>query len=243
MLTALRGVGDFCIGHYHLMLAHDCAARPSLYKGVVPERSFVIMDNSLIELGQPVTDGAIMVKALEAVPSNCVVLPDVAHNCDKTVELSKQAAAEWKGLPGYPFLMGVPQGNTLEEYVQCALQLKEIEGLLYWGIPRTVVNKLGSRRELVQKMREIGTKYHRGLNDIHLLGFSDNIPDDMLCSKLQGVMGIDSAVPIRAGQRRLLIENLADWGCGKRGTFWDDPVDRVEPETLANIYLVRNWII
>ena len=63
------------------------------------------------------------------------------------------------------------------------------------SIPRALVNILGSRREPIEALQ------NNGFRDvpIHLLGFSCNYHDDIYCARLEGIIGIDSATPIRLG--------------------------------------------
>jgi len=245
ILKALRAYGDQIVGKYHLLLAHDVAAKPHEYKDLLPEKSLIIMDNSIIEMGYPVPLD-VMQEALRIVPSQIVVLPDVIKNRSLTLDLSFQAAEDYSHIMDFNLssFMCVPQGESLEELMDCAIQMRHLENVGAWGIGRFVTEMLGSRKDLVEwiwNTPELHLPYRRHGPFIHLLGFSENMEDDMLCARLPGVMGIDSAVPVRMGQNRQVMQRTQR-AHSPRGDWWDTAVPFIYPETLANLSLVRNWI-
>jgi hypothetical protein len=245
VLGALKSWGVGIAGSYHLLLAHDVAANPTSYRGLLPPNSLVIMDNSIIELGYPV-EPDVMHKALNIVEAQIIVLPDVIRNKDKTIELACEYANTYE-----PYLargqkfMAVPQGNTLAELRECAWELSHMPGVEYWGVGRFVTDMLGTRKDFlnwlyVTMRKEFGA--HERF--IHLLGFSDNFQDDITCAKKLGVMGIDSAAPIREGQERRLMYRHPLGPHSKRGkTWWEDVPSVITSETIANLSLIRNWIL
>ena len=244
ILQALRAYGDIVIGRYHLLLSHDVAVKPHLYKGLLPRGSLVIMDNSVIELGYPV-DHDTMQTALEIVPSQIVVLPDVIRDRSLTLDLSFQAADIYSDFMDFhnSCFMAVPQGNSLDELQECAFQLRHIEGIGAWGVGRFVTELLGTRDSLVRwlwESREMHLPSHKFGPFIHLLGFSEDMEDDMKCCRCPGVLGIDSAVPVRMGQQRQLISKTQK-AHAPRMDWWDTSVPHIYPETLANLSLVRTW--
>jgi len=245
LLRALREQGEHVVGRYHLLLAHDVAAKPHEYKELLPPNSMVIMDNSIIELGYPVTP-QVMGTALSIVPSQVVVLPDVIRKKDETLELSFRGADFFSNLLnfGTQQFMVVPQGNSLEELKECAYEMRYIEGVGCWGVGRFVTEMLGSRAEFVKwlwETRELHLAARKHGPFIHLLGFSENMEDDIACAKLPGVLGIDSAVPVRMGQNRQMISRKQK-AHAPRGDWWDTAVPFIHPETVANLSLVRSWI-
>lgn len=199
----LNEVGE--LGTYHLLIATEVVkdlqgwSQMWSYPNIDPDVGkdmFIIMDNGLIEAGEP-ADAEVLHAACEAVHPNVVVLPDVLGHYKETEYLVKRDYGKFKSL-GYP-LMGVLQGRTAEEVVRL-LTLYEALALDYISIPRVMTAHFGSRRWLVERVRWIG-------KPIHLLGWSENVEDDLRCAAMQGVMGIDSAVPI----------------------WWTDPMPRTPP--------------
>jgi hypothetical protein len=235
------------LGDYHLLLAHDVAEKSSQYAAVFEELRasgedpFIIMDNSVIELGRPVSL-EVMEEACNAVKPSCVVLPDVVTDKNETLKLMRVTMQSWMHshvLADIPF-MAVPQGKTLTELLGCAGEINNMLGpqLKLWGMGRFVTKLLGSRKVFLEQLLKMEQMW--GYNrKLHMLGFSDNIQDDIEVTKLypEFVMGIDSAVPLRIGQQGILLEKDTD--AGPRGDFWERPVDKLQTATLFNLYNIR----
>jgi hypothetical protein len=139
----------------------------------------------------------------------------------------------------YRFMV-VPQGKTIEEFMGCAETLHETmdgnEQLMMWGIPRNLVKLHGSRLEACRRLRELDDYAgEEGEIPFHLLGFSDNIQDDIECSKLPFIGGIDSAVPLRVPNFELIVngQEIAE----PRGDWWDRA--RFNPNMLDNLVYAR----
>lgn len=81
----------------------------------------------------------------------------------------------------------------------------------------------------------------KSFQGFHLLGFSDNVLDDIGCARVPWINGIDSAVLARAGLAGLGIDLCDfDWSnkVGPRGDFWEQTIkdelqDRVIRSNLA----------
>ncbi len=203
------------LGDYHLLLAHDVVARPDLYIEIFDGfEGTIIMDNSLIELGYPVTLDT-MIEALEVVDSTYVVLPDHLGDVFKTIEASRNASTTWgAALHKKAKLMAVIQGNTITEIGWCIEEYKNMINIGAYAVPKIVGDTHGSRRDVISLCVQ------EGCVPIHLLGFSKSGEDDAHCAQMQQVMGIDSAVPLRLGLDGIrwstqLVEN------SKRGDFWE----------------------
>ena len=233
-------------GDYHLLLAHDVAAHDQRYGRFFGSinNCTVIMDNSVIELGNAV-DLKIIKRALKAVDSTTVVLPDVLLDGQKTVESCKAALDPWSDeLHDVGFgrttmndrrgFMIVPQGKTLAEFAWCAQQFADDPRINFWGVPRNLVKEIGSRARAIDIVHALNP--HRR---IHLLGFSDDVCDDVLCAKDRRVEGIDSAVPLRAGT--LGIEFGFNTNMPKRDPLWFDTAIHV-PLMDTNIENYKRWI-
>ncbi len=232
-------------GNYHLLLAHDVAAHSQEYRQFFgPPNMTVIMDNSVIELGNSV-DLKVIRKALVAVDSTTVVLPDVLLDGRATVRSCQVAIPVWaEALSQVGFGTGtsndrqgfmiVPQGKSLAEFAWCAEQFASNPLINFWGVPRNLVKEIGTRARAIDIVHAINP--HRR---IHLLGFSDDICDDVLCAKDRRVEGIDSAVPIRAGT--LGIELSFNTMLPRRDPSWFDTAIHV-PLMDTNIDTYRRWI-
>jgi hypothetical protein len=234
------------LGDYHLLLAHDVLKSPATYKRQYASKAIKIMDNSLIELGYAMEIQDV-VKAANIVGAQFVVLPDRLKDAAWTEEATRTAKIEFEmldpneiaGIIPMPVLQGV-------YHMECdyLLETWAKEGYKAVAIPRVLVEVFGSRKAAIHKAISCGFKY------IHLLGFSENLQDDVDCTRIPGVMGIDSAVPIRLGLQKKIISLKNYVNPGPRGDYWDNPMQGSSwPETEnkllhieTNLKLFREWI-
>jgi hypothetical protein len=224
------------VGDYHLLLAHEVLANQAgwnLWANQVriahdrcglSEPTF-IMDTSVIELGMPMTANEIL-RAARTIRAQVLVLPDIIGDKEAThsqVEdyFTMLDTVDDEHIPLYH--MFVPQGTSLPEYLDSLEWACQATDLINWiGLPRDALQFDGitSRRTLIDACSVIMPGV-----PIHLLGMSDNILDDVLsCRHSPVIMGLDSAVPIRAGLKHMQLKlSVNDYG--KRGNYWDTIVD------------------
>lgn len=228
---------DF-LGSYHLLLAHDILDKPQAYQEIYgrvredyPERSFIIMDNSIIELGKAMNIKDLLA-ASEHLRADCIVIPDEMGDAEGTRrnaiefvrEYTRAAYMRDDDAPEVPALMGVLQGETVEEVMETLLTFYALPLVEYIGIPRVITKQQGSRMPVLMEMQKSAVL--ASFKGLHLLGFSDNILDDVSCARVPFIDGIDSAVPARAGLAGITIDlNDFDWSdnVGPRGDFWEKP--------------------
>lgn len=222
------------LGSYHLLLAHDILARPDRYRAVFnlsnpywngkQSSRTIILDNSVVELKNPVVDIDQIIEAAQIVDASVIVLPDIYKKGPETIKSCTEAYPLWleailKRPPNclWSFMM-VPQGRSLEEFAACAEHFADTKVktrwdlIHWWGIPRNLVEITGfwaNTLPLGERTFHWGSRWLGLLmcarlapwRAIHMLGFSDSIIDDWDVVRHAGqfVRGIDSAVPLRAG--------------------------------------------
>lgn len=207
------------LGGYQLFLAHDVVANEWRYKKLAKEvrsnerKSIIILDNSLIELGGAV-DLGVMLRAANYVAPNYIVMPDVLLEMDQSIKAFRTHYAQWaqlcKTIPGCQ-LMAVVQGKTSAELEMCAeayVQADQQDCLGALAIPRAFENTLGGG---YQRARVADVLFRNFGMPIHMLGFSEYFRDDMEAARTNGVMGIDSATPLRAGFENLKYSTQECW--------------------------------
>ncbi len=227
------------LGKYHLLLAHDVVARPELYKEVFDdvEKRTIIMDNSLIELGSPVSVST-MAAAVEIVLTEYVVLPDHLGQSRKTIEAVKQAADDWVDA-GLDNFMVVIQGSDLRECMWCIEEYIHMIDLGLpmgaWSVPKIIGDTLGSRREICSELSQFG-------KPIHLLGFTNDLEDDSHCAHMPFVQGIDSAVPLRLGVQNIRWHaSMSPEQQGGRGNYWEEAskLESMPSQLMYNLTVAR----
>jgi hypothetical protein len=232
------------IGDYHLWLAHDVLKDPEQWRRLsqairmyYPEAT-IIMDNSLIELGAPISGENLKLSSL-AVGADYLVLPDVLTDMDATLDGSRDFLARM-GSDLDIKTLGVIQGKSIGELHRCASALVGM-GCSALSIPRIVQKQFGDRKGIV---REIAGAFPH--IKIHLLGFSDNLEADREACRTSrhfpNVMGIDSAVPIRVGQKNELLYGYTAMKVGSRAEDYLERSDPPTPYTLVNLREFRRSI-
>lgn len=237
------------LGMYHLLLAHDVLKHQEEYKGVfdnvVSTPAFEpvkILDNSVVELSGAVDIDTIIPAAI-AIKANVIVLPDAMTDMDKTIHDCKWALDNWTpklndALPwGWTYMM-VPQGVSKEEFAFCAQVFADDPRIGWWGVGRYYNKVIGhSRAEGVEIVSAVNRE-----RKIHLLGFSDDIIDDVLTARVhnRNLWGIDSAVPIRAASQCNLAMQMTMSTLPPRGVWWDNAV--WNDEIIHNIQRFEGWV-
>lgn len=211
ILEAMKEVGDHILGRYHLLLAHHVLEEPERFTQLFNDMPpcTIFMDNSIVELGDAASDEKVL-EACEVIYASTPkaglghahhwiypVLTDVMGNAEETKKRSTTSYNWWMAqeVSDRFWPMVVLQGDSWESFTQTAdyfLLNEAFKGIAYVGIPRVLVGSLGTRRHAIRYVDAI-----RPDVNVHLLGFSDDVTDDVICCNDPSVEGIDSAVPIR----------------------------------------------
>lgn len=226
------------LGTYQLLLAHQVLEEPQAHLDFwrAQKDQFIIMDNSLIELGHPLPID-VVAEAADLVGARVLVLPDVLGDRTKTYKLFAGALeqAKYQGLDEKFKLLGVAQGQTSQETFLCGRDMLKA-GADFLSVPRHLVQTAGTRTEAVRLLGKLGADVR-----MHLLGFSNNLFDDFYTLGYPGVMGIDSAVPVWYGG--VLPEKppvVADFGHRPKG-YENFGADYVDETAITNIQRVKRW--
>jgi hypothetical protein len=232
---------DNLLGTAHLLLAHDVVKYATAYHNLFhtdnmwSAHRLIILDNSVVETGNAVDLGMIK-EAMSIVAPTCIVLPDVYEKVHETIISCDNAYDSWSALcvKTETTLMMCPQGRTLADFVYCAERFKRYEAfpfIQWWGVPRNLVKNVGSRRDAIKILHAINSE-----RSIHLLGFSDNMIDDVLCARLPEVASIDSAVPLR-------VDNFSINGSFRpRNPNWFETAEYDYARLSTNLDYVRRLV-
>lgn len=148
--------------------------------------STVILDNSAVELGEPM-DIRHQLTIAQYIGASELVLPDYYQDRQRTIEACrdaiKVARGEYSGR-----LMGVPQGSTCEEWYFCCQELADM-GVDTIGISYRYTEMLGGSR-----LPSIEYLYSTGIA-VHLLGcLGDPASEVYSALGYPNVRGVDSAI-------------------------------------------------
>lgn len=236
---------DYCLPH----LLDKYNQYEKYFRWAKENNRYVIMDNSLHELGQAYDTDRLMHWINELQPNEFIV-PDVWED----MEASLRNAAEWAKieLPAHTIKVAVVQAKNFYEAAECyqkykALGYRKIAfsyGAAYYKheFPHStpdVATAMG-RVHVVSKL------YHQGIikeiDNIHLLGCA--IPQEFVYYKnMPFVTTIDTSNPIMAA-----IENTRynEWGLDKKPTTKIDDVieaDLEKPQLAKILFNTKQFKI
>jgi len=255
ILEAMKKDSPQTLGTYHLLLAHHVLEYPDRFKALFADLSgcTIIMDNSIVELGDSQNEDKVLEACTHIDPTgnslNWVipVLTDVMGDGAATREAASKSYDFWKG-KGYPLMVVAQGGNgdkTMNpkdvwtdfcQTVDHFLLSGNYPVIEYVGIPRKLVESLGTRQLAIQYVEAV-----RPDINIHLLGFSDDVTDDVISANHPGVEGIDSAVPLRYSYSVPdgLYTPTATIPARPKDWFENGEFDKV---VAKNLYNMRRWV-
>jgi hypothetical protein len=247
-IKLLRDLRDYnLLGNYHLVLTQEVLKHSTDYAELFSSKGyFVILDNGAAE-GFEASPSDI-IDASHVISASAICLPDELRNRTMTLRLIETFMQRAQRRMFTANWMAIPQGKTKEDIIRCAKEIvKSFGAPRYWGVPRWITNEFGSRTWLVRELME-----HPDFDPmdqfeqpfIHILGMSQNLKDDLMCAKMLGVMGIDSANPIVMGQKGIILNEPADYVHLPRQTdtwnFWEE--NDLKVEAIRNIRWMRKQI-
>lgn len=186
--------------HYHMCLAHlvhEEMALPEVervytnfYAKKSAEGKFVLMDNGAAENAQ--LSVPTLLEMYKVINPTEIVVPDTLCNAKDTLRKMGEFVRSFEELP-YRFV-GVPQGQTLEEWKQCATtMLERLPRVQTIGISKFLNIATGDpmvRMAAAQHVQKVALANGRTNIEIHLLG----------CDEGPGIVrAIRQAVPLVRG--------------------------------------------
>ena len=141
---------------YFMALDHLCDddVYMSFFKARIAEGKFVILDNSTVELGEPVDPEVYLVDA-KLMGASQVLCPDWLYEADRTIESSRDFVKRAKRMHYKGSIMGAPQGKDDNEWLDCARRMLEMPEITCLGVSRRYTNFWSQRRlSAVQGLRQ-----------------------------------------------------------------------------------------
>lgn len=185
-IVPMKNVVNTFDGDYAMLLAH--------LKDYYPARSnkncYVIMDNSLIELG-----GAVDVETVYNAAKQCgadeFILPDVFQDADATIkEVTKSIGWLYTNNHIHEIkLMAVCQGATIDDFIRCFRTLEQIPEIHCIGIPKVAATLMPGGRPALEPLWVGSPKA------IHLLGCWTNLGEFTRYQRPALIRSCDTCIP------------------------------------------------
>lgn len=188
-LGDLSALGSVDMALTHLVLANPDQARHFRARSAAGVR--VLLDNSAYEL-ETVTGAGMaaepVLRAAEAIDAAVVVCTDVIFDGPATVRTSRAFLAKATARMPERAYMGVPQGRTRAEWLDCYRRLLELPGIGMIGLSKLSVPRCfpgpvaESRLRCVAAILEIGEPSV----PLHLLGGDRSLPWELAAHRARG---------------------------------------------------------
>jgi hypothetical protein len=176
--------------NFHLILPHLVRTHPeykSFYKECAEKGDFVLLDNSIFELGYSL-DKRELLEVAEDVHASEVVAPEVWHNKKETTGLVEDFIQYHQAKKSNIRILAMATGETEEEIIESFFYYNTHPNIDSLGLPFTLdyeitgvsnnVESLTLRRvlnrwSLVEKICAYGNASSQTIKPTHLMGLSD----------------------------------------------------------------------
>ena len=226
------------LGNYHLLIAPKVLDKPEAYQDFYrywrrPSETFVIMDNGVIETEDP-GNAEMLMKASLLVGADVTILPDIPDDAEATLQIALPVAEKLHST-GHK-VIPVLQGTTLRQVQACARSYeKHIPYFQGFAVPRSLVNQLGNRHEVVEYLANQFKGY-----TVHLLGLSDSLTNDLYTANVyDNVVGVDSAIPVHMSY--LILREWSSKRPKRPKDYWDWTSNR-GGWANENVRRIRGWL-
>jgi hypothetical protein len=177
---------------YHMALTHLVLKYPEYVDYYKRKRGYVILDNSLIELGGSVKLRTIL-DAAEKIGPDEIVLPDVYKDGKATLKSVKKSLIEYSGYQytgGYE-LQAVCHGKDFKEWCYVWDELNKIDELHCIAIPKVTTNQFGRLKAVRYALEN-----NPNNKEIHLLGCWDTVDEFKEYTDVEknAIRGVDTSI-------------------------------------------------
>lgn len=184
--------------NYHLVLAHILWQNDKeyfdFYKRRIEAGDFVILDNSVIELGRPV-DYEVLYKTCKELQPSELVLCDYPQDPRRTLEWAHTYGPKFKDEFPEMQLMVVPQwfgSKDPKNWLDSMWHLSDLDFVDTIGIPKFLST---ARPKVIDALHD-----NRPDKQYHLLGTWGNPVEVRAYEGYNWIRGVDTKAPVRLGQ-------------------------------------------
>lgn len=228
----------------------DVAAKNYAYRRWFDDKNFVVLDCPVYE-GGDILPALELKKLVRDMPGiEFCIIPDVIDHKQETLA----RFYDYVSIIDSPTCTGVPQGRTVEEVVDCAMEM-----LAYGGIRRLAVpNKRAwsgqaTRAQFITAVvngaaiADHLTHHKRGFEvghvKWHLLGAEFPYHDEMEAAAIPGVISLDTAEPVNAAIKNRQFDSHEPFIRRRPDYFFDTPKHLLVPRRLnGNVGDMQSWL-
>lgn len=228
---------------YHMALTHLVLEGNEKYINhfrCLPSNDYIILDNSVIELGTAVSIEQVL-EAAKIIGADEIILPDAFCDKDRTIELLNEIMSTQK-YHDIPYkMMAVPQGKTVEDWFECYNYILDLPIIHTIGIPK-VIDAIfpGGRLALLDFLDDYLLIDES--KEYHLLGVWNNPIEIRWAATFDWIRGVDSSVAYVCGSRGIRFDPYA--GAEKPDCEWDfyeTVPEEALNDVLYNMEVMEEW--
>jgi len=175
-----------------------------LYSNLGRNGAWVRLDNGVSEDKRPLAVYEFQAY-IDLVGPSEIILPDYLGDAESTRAAAFVYSVRYQGAQR---LMAVPQGKTLDEYVDCAFYFAGLPQIGTIGVSKYLPKYCGAtRREFLERIRDAGL-HNRTSLQWHLLGLAESLRELAdLAMDFPWIRGIDTCYPVLASMMGKSIIN------------------------------------
>lgn len=206
---------------------------------------YKILDNGEAEVDSGHADTAYdkedLINLAKTIGAHEIVVPDVMGDMEGTLQRVEAFESTAKAHPQYTY-MGVAQGKTYTEMLECIKVLARLDWIEVLALPRYAVNHFHTHARL-DALRDFRALIDKQFKYVHCLGMGNWIREVVMLAENSSVRGIDTSLPYSMA---LAGASLNRGGyLPRQKSFFQ--LDRVDPSvgTLAsfNASTFCNWAV
>ena len=202
----------------HMALTHLVESAGNEYNKFfmgLPDDDYIMLDNSVIELGEAVSLNR-LINAAKIINADEIVIPDAYKNKDETLRLLYKYLEELEGKDLPYKIQVVPHGKNANEWMDCYNEVRRIDEVDVIGIPKVTTSIFpGGRAYLTTLLDRLGVATPN--KEYHLLGVWNNPIELDYVSRYNWIRSVDSAIT---------------YACGVNGIRFDEQVGTQRPDDL-----------
>lgn len=172
-----------------------------------------------------------------------IVIPDMLGEKNGTLDLLEDFVAQMTMEQIHAFnWMGVIQGQTWEEFLDCAEAFAEMDFVTTIGIPRHAVQTIGHSNARINLAHHIHYRWPK--LQIHFLGSSSyNLSEaKLLAEACPYARGMDTSLPYFAAHHRVEIDDLSAPFIARPDPYFERPASDFPIGLLEyNMRILKGW--
>lgn len=217
-------------------------------------KGYKVLDNGAFELGKPSGSIGELLNLATEIGANELVLPDVFRDDSQTIICTLTALKVVNAYRGANLLskmrvMAVPQGETLDAWLQCYKTFLAHPDIDVIAINRDSAKFFGCRVALLKYLEDRGLV--KNTKQYHLLGMQDDIKEiQIVAEQYPWVRSIDSCFPYILSKhlvenqdlvRESVLSGFPRSGIKETIDFESDTADEVKNEFEAVKKIIQSW--